>query len=121
MKVRNFNKIDFYNFEEIIPDRNSISTEAILLLIPDKEKRYKVFKNFYIDEGASFSNKLATINTLHDCKNDINISEFVYPEELVTVDNNLEGYLMEFVMGNNLSRILKNSIITLDEKINYLK
>ena len=121
MKIRNFNKIDLYNFKEIIPDRNCINTEAILLLIPDKEKRYKVFKDFYIDEGPSWGNKLSTIITLHDCKDDIGINEFVYPEELCTVDGNLEGYLMEFIMGVNLSRILKNPIITLEEKICFLK
>lgn len=121
MKIRNFSKIDLYNFKEIIPDRKCINTEAILLLVPDKENTYKVFKNFYIDEGPSFSNKLATINTLHDCKNDIGISELVYPEVLVSVNNNIEGYLMEHIIGVNLSRTLKNSIVTLEEKIDYLK
>lgn len=121
MKIRNFNKTDLYNFKEIIPDRNCVSTEAVLLLVPDKEKRYKVFKDFFIDEGPSWSNKLATINTLHDCKNDIGIDEFVYPEELVAVNNNLEGYLMEYIMGVNLSRLLKNQVITMEEKIDLLK
>ena len=121
MNVRNFRKIDLYQFKEIIPSNEIINTEAILLLVPDKEKRYKVFKDFFIDEGPSWSNKLATINTLYDYRNDINIDEFVYPEELVSVDSNLEGYLMEFVMGSNLSRILRNSKITLEEKIDCLK
>ena len=121
MNVRNFKKIDLYNFKEILPNRNCVNTEAVLLLVPDKERRYKVFKNFYIDEGIYFSNKLATINTLYDYKKEIGINELIYPEELGSVDNRIEGYLMEFVMGVNLSNVLKNSKINLDEKIAYLK
>lgn len=121
MRIRNFSKIDLYYFKEIIPDKKCINTEAILLLIPDKEKKYKVFKDFYIDEGPYFSNKLATINTLHDYKKEIGINELVYPEELVSVNNNIKGYLMEHIIGVNLSRSLRNHIVTLEEKIDFLK
>ena len=121
MKIRNFSKSDLYFFKEIIPDKDCVSVESILLLIPDKENEYKVFKNFIIDEGIYFSNKLATINTLHDCKKEIGINELVYPEELVSVNNKIEGYLMEYIKGINLSKIFKNSKVPLNEKKEYLK
>ena len=122
MKVKNFSKREYNEFKELRVD--TINTEALLFLIPSKDrwnKSYKLFKDFYINEGTTFSNKLATINTLHDYKEDINIDELVIPDELCSIDYNIQGYLMNFIRSNNLSRVLINNKITLKEKINYLR
>ena len=122
MKIKNFSKREYNEFKELRVD--TINTEALLFLIPSKDrwnKSYKLFKDFYINEGTTFSNKLATINTLHDYKEDINIDELVIPDELCSIDYNIQGYLMDFIRSNNLSRVLLNNKITLEEKINYLK
>lgn len=122
MKVKNFSKKEYNEFKELHVD--TIHCEAILYLIPSKDrwnKTYKVFKDFYINEGTSFSNKLSTINTLNNYRNDINIEELIIPNEFCSIDSNLQGYLMDFVRGNNLSKALVNNKITLEEKINYLK
>lgn len=122
MKIKNFSKREYNEFKELHID--TINTEAILYLIPSKDrwyKSYKLFKDFHINEGTTFSNKLATINTLHDYKKDINVDELVIPDELCSIDYNIQGYLMDFIRSNNLSKVLINKKVTLEEKIHYLK
>ena len=47
-------------------------------------------------------------------------NEFVIPEYLVKGDS-INGYIIPFIEGNNLSNILNNKDISLKEKIYYLK
>lgn len=125
MIIKNFSKKEFDGMEKLSTGK-TISTEAELYLLLQKEnwrKKYKLFKKFYNTSGVIFSNKISTINTLIDFKNDINdyINELTIPESFVSINSKVQGYIMDYINGNNLSKLLYNSKISLKEKIEYLK
>lgn len=125
MIIKNFSKREFNKMKELNTN-NFMNTEAQLFLISKKDKwnkKYKLFKKFYNTNGVVFSNKISTINTLIDFKNDINtyINELVMPESFIAIDSKVEGYMMNYINGTNLSNLLYDSKITLREKIDYLK
>ena len=124
MIIKNISKKEYNKLESIETNSSVINTEASLFILPVKDKwrkKYKLFKKFYITEGSLFSNKIATINTIMDIKDDINIEEFVLPDSFVSIDYKVEGYLMDYIKGINLSKILYNQKISLDSKIELLK
>ena len=101
-----------------------LNTEAILYYFSMKKKwttEDKIFKKFFITNGKDFGNKLTTINSLIDYKDDINIEELVIPDCLVSIKSTIVGYTMDLIDGFNLSSIIYNSKITIDEKIDILK
>ena len=125
MIIKNFSKREFNKMKELNTN-NFMNTEAQLFLISKKDKwnkKYKLFKKFYNTNGVVFSNKISTINTLIDFRNDINtyINELVMPESFIAIDSKVEGYMMNYINGTNLSNLLYDSKITLREKIDYLK
>ena len=81
----------------------------------------KIFKQFFITNGIDFSNKMYTINSLIDYKDEINISELVIPDCLVSINSKIEGYAMNLVNGINLSQIIYNTKISIKDKIDLLK
>lgn len=101
-----------------------LNTEAILYYFSMKKKwntEDKIFKKFFITNGKDFGNKLTTINSLIDYKDEINIEELVIPDCLVSIKSTIVGYAMDRIYGFNLSSIIYNSKITFDEKIDILK
>lgn len=125
MIIKNFSKKEFDGMEKLSTNK-TVNTEAELYLLLQKEnwrKKYKLFKKFYNTSGVIFSNKISTINTLIDFKNDINdyINELTIPESFVSINSKVQGYIMDYINGNNLSKLLYNSKISLKEKIEYLK
>ena len=62
-----------------------------------------------------------TINSLIDYKDEISINELVIPDCLVSINSTIVGYAMDLIDGFNLSSIIYNSKITIDEKIDILK
>lgn len=103
---------------------NCLNTEAIIYYFTMKKKwklEDKVFKKFYITNGKEFSNKMYTINSLIDYKDEINIDELVIPDCLVSINSKIVGYAMELVNGINLSNVIYDSKISLQEKLQILK
>lgn len=100
------------------------NTESEIYILPDKDKWTKkdlLFKKLYVNNGDYFSNKLYTVNTLIDSKNDIGLEELVLPERLAILNGEVAGFAMEYIKGKNLQTILNSSTYTEKEKIEYLK
>lgn len=101
-----------------------LNTEAIIYYFTLKKKwklEDKVFKKFFITNGKEFNNKMYTINSLIDYKDEINIDELVIPDCLVSINSKIVGYAMELVDGMNLSRIIYDSKISFQDKLQILK
>lgn len=122
MNVVNISEKKFQTLERYNPNTHFINTEAELFLFPvNNRNEYKIFKKFFITNRTNFSNKMFTINTLNDYKEYININELVIPSELVAISKQIHGHLVEFIEGDNLSKIINNSRIDLSTKIDLLK
>lgn len=125
MQIMNISNHQFRKMKEYIPDNGIGHMECNLYLLNSKEKwnkNYKIFKKFNKTEGEYFSNKLYTINELINYKDKIEIEELVYPDKLVSLDNEIVGYSMEFIKDNlNINLILNSDIIDFKFKIKILK
>lgn len=122
MKSVNISKKRFESLEQI--NLSCLNTEAALYYFKQKSKwklENKIFKRFYVTSGREFSNKMYTINSLIDYKDEINIPKLVIPDYLLSINSHIEGYVMECVKGVNLSEIIYNSKINIKDKLNYLK
>ena len=101
-----------------------MNTEGKLFIIPEKTKwatNTKVLKVFYNKEGDMFGNKLFTINSLINKKDEIGIEELIFPEKLAIIDGKVCGYTMPYIENINLSLIHQDNNIPNNIKINYLK
>jgi hypothetical protein len=100
------------------------STECKMHIIPSKNGwcyESKLLKEFYINEGRTFGNKLNTINTLIDEGNRIGISELVLPERLAIVDDKVIGFTMPYICNTNLYYKLIDYHTPIEAKVRYLK
>lgn len=124
MVTKNISYKKFKELKKLELDKSIISTEGTLFFVDDKDKwnkNQKLVKRFYNTTGTTFSNKLYTINSLIDQKENINIDELVMPEKLVVSNSKVIGYTMDYIDGTNLGLLLKNPKLDREEAINYLK
>lgn len=122
MKITNISQQRANNLRKY--DIKCLNTEAILYYFSMKKKwvkEDKIFKKFFVTSGIEFGNKMYTINSLIDYKDEINIEELVIPDCLVSINTNIVGYAMDLVDGINLSQVIYNSKIEIKEKIRILK
>ena len=66
------------------------NTEGTLYILPIKNRwntQIKLLKRLYINNGNVFGNKLQTINSLIDNKDEIDIEEIIFPEKIAIVDS----------------------------------
>lgn len=125
MNVITLSKRKFANLEKYEIPAEVTNTEGQLFVIHDHEKwenkRY-LLKRLYIDEGATFGNKLLTVNTLIDSRDDIGIEELVLPEKLAIVNDKVVGFTIPLIEPSvNLSCLLNNYDVPRQSKIEYLK
>ena len=118
MEVKNYSKDKFETFAPLNLG-NIIHTESDLYFLTYKNEN-KIFKKLYIDFGDQFSNKVYTLAALIDNKNIINIDEIVFPEQLVTISKDLQGFTMPFIKNINFQTYLKMKK-PLKDKINCFK
>jgi len=124
METINFSNYGFKKLEKLHLDSHIMNTEGKLFVIPEKSKwetYSKILKFFYNTEGNIFGNKLFTINSLIDNKNQINIPELVLPEKLAIINGKVCGYTMPYIKNINLSLFLREKEISNSEKVYYLK
>jgi len=125
MKVMNITNHQFRKMNEYIPNNGIGHMECTLYLLKEKNKwnrKYKLFKKFNKVDGEYFSSKLYIINELINKRDEIGIEELVYPDSLISVDNEIVGYSMDFINNNlNVNRILNSPNFDLKFKINILK
>ena len=125
MQIMNISNHQFRKMKEYVPDNEIGHMECKLYLLKDKDKwnkNYKLFKKFNKTEGEYFSSKLYTINELINNKDKIEIEELVYPDKLISLDNEIAGYSMDFIKENiNINKILNSDKIDFKFKIKILK
>lgn len=119
MNITNISKKKFNSLQKLNLEKGILSTEAQFYLYKKNNKNY-LYKKFYIDETDYFRNKIFTIDSLIENKEIINIPELVLPKNIISVDHQLNGYIMEYINGTTLSLVLKSNI-SIDKKMNYLK
>lgn len=90
-------------------------------VIRDPKDPQKAFKLLHKKSGVNFINKLYTINSLIDLSERIDMPEMVFPECLLTVDDEVVGFSMLLIDGVTLADILFNSDIDIKVKVKYLK
>lgn len=125
MKVMNITNHQFRKMDEYIPNNDIKHMECTLYLLSEKNKwnkKYKLFKKFNRVEGEYFSSKLYIINELINNRDKIEIPELVYPDSLISVDNEIVGYSMDFIDHNiNINKLLNSPNFSFEFKINILK
>lgn len=120
MKTICFTKRQVEKLEAFHLDREIINTEGALFVLKNFH-RSKLLKIFYNNEGLYFGNKLLTINSLLDKKDEINIDSLVMPEELVIVNKKVAGFSMPLIENENLLLLLNDPNLEISKKINLLK
>lgn len=117
MEIINFKRRDFSNFRQFKLSSDILSTEASFYWLDDKHliKRYKTLTRDYLD-GAIY-----TIDNLMKYKSVINIDELVIPKSLMSINHRVCGYIVDFIDGVNLSKILYDPKVFIQQKMHYLK
>ena len=117
MKTINISKKKFENLNELELSKYTFNTEGQMYNIRYKNKD-KILKRLYNDEGVTFANKLYTLEMLNFYKNNLP-SNFVIPDYLVSIDDDIIGFTIPRVKGINLTDLLKEKSISNREKIYY--
>ena len=124
MQVISISKKRFENLTKYELPSSIFNSEAVMYTLPIK-KRWetinKLLKRLYITSGPMFGNKLMTINSLIDSKDEIGIEEIVFPEKIAVVNYEVVGYIMELIDSINLETALRSCDIPAETKIKYLK
>lgn len=123
MQVISISKKRFENLTKYQLPSSIFNSEAQMYTLPIKnrwETINKLLKRLYITSGPMFGNKLQTINSLIDSKDEIGIEEIVFPEKLAVVNYEVVGYIMELVDSINLETALRSYDIPVETKIKYL-
>ena len=119
MKIINISKKKFQELEKLNLTREVFNTEGILYDFNYQGKE-KILKQLYILNGATFANKLYTLEML-DNNREYLPNSFVIPDYLCSVNGEITGFTMPKINGINLSTILKSENKDYKEQIYYLK
>lgn len=120
MKVVTLSKNQFEKLEPLEIPREVFNTESKILKYTTPRREEMVVKSLFYTEGEGFGSKLYTLEMLSKFQEYLPDS-FVIPESLVSVRNEIVGFLVRFIKGINLATILRDKNISFKEKIYYLK
>ena len=116
---KTFNSLECYELPNYV-----YNTEGTLYILPIKNRwntQLKLLKRLYLTNGMVFGNKLQTINSLIDSKNELDIDEIVFPEKIAIVGGEIAGFTMPLIQSINLETALRSKDIDNEKKIKYLK
>lgn len=117
MKTINLSKKKFESLNKLELSKNTFNTEGQMFDIKYKNKD-KILKRLYHDIGVVFANKLYTLEMLDFYKDNLP-SNFVIPDYLVSIDDNIIGFTTPKKEGINLSDYIKDKSISNKEKLYY--
>jgi len=117
MKMINISKKKFDSLSEVELSKHTFNTEGQMYNIRYKNKD-KILKRLYNDIGVTFANKLYTLEMLNYYKDNLP-SNFIIPDYLVSIDDNIIGFTIPKLNGVNLSDLIKDKNISNKEKIYY--
>lgn len=122
MQIHGVTKQQFKRLQPLVLEKRITSIESDLYILPGNQNGHRQLLKYYRKtEGEYFGNKLLTINSLIDNKNDIGIESLVFPNKLAVVDKQVVGFTMDYIENNiNLTTLL-NSNISTSEKVRLLK
>ena len=124
METINITKKRFDSLKQYQLPNYVYNTEGTLYVLPLKNRwntQIKLLKRLYLNSGAVFGNKLQTINSLIDNKDEIDVNEIVFPEKIATVGSEIVGFIMPLINSINLKTALMDDHISNERKIKYLK
>ena len=116
---KRFESLECYDLPNYV-----FNTEGTLYILPIKSRwdtKLKLLKRLYLTTGNTFGNKLQTINSLIDSKDELAIEEIVFPEKIATVGREIVGFTMPLIESINLSTAFRSKEISNERKIAYLK
>lgn len=119
MEVISFTNKKFDNLKPYELDKTIINTEAKFYSFTHQRKE-KLLKLLYHQNGEIFANKLYTLEMLDIYKKYLP-NYFCIPESLVTVGGVVKGFSIPKLEGTTLSLALNNKDVSIDKKILYLK
>ncbi len=110
-------------YEKLLPldiPREVFNTEARMFRYTTPRREEKVVKSLYNTEGETFGGKLYTLEMLN--KNAEYLPEnFVIPDSLLSVRDNIVGFTIPYIEGINLSTIINDPKLSVKEQLYYLK
>ena len=119
MKSISLSNKKYHQLEKLMLSREILNTEGHVYNFNYKGNE-KILKTLFHQEGTMFANKLYTIEMLNSNSGFLP-DNFICPDYLVSVLNNIIGFTVPFVNGVNLSSILIDGKILPKEQIYYLK
>ena len=113
----------------VLEDKNKLhfsykiaNTESKLYKLKnsDKEELIKIF--YQKDNEEYMRDKIYILDNLIDNKDIINIENLLLPNNLISIDNKIVGYSMDYIKHNiNLATVLSNEKVSLRIKLVLLK
>lgn len=122
MEIKNLTTNQLNRLKQYELPKTVTSIECQLYLYRHLNKTMLLKKYYRNDDSKYMGNKLLTISLLNYYKDEINIPQLILPEQLVTIDKVLSGFVMPFIPNNtNLSIILHDKNIDIKEKVKLLR
>lgn len=128
MKVVNLRMHQLRALKELVLERGTLNTEALMLILKKKQAKSDdggrmLFK--YLDaqdDEKVMGRKLYTLNMLNSSSEYKNIKELIIPDTMVIVDQVLAGFALPLIENHvNLGNYLNNDDNSFKEKLRYLK
>lgn len=123
MNIINLNRQQFSKLIPFSLPDDLFVAESQMFLFPQGSNNKNVnrlFKMYNTKDTRILDNKLKTILLLVKYEKIININSFVFPKDIIMLDNNFVGYNMDLVDGCNLEEMLYSYDISIERKIDYL-
>ncbi len=124
MKTITLTKKQLEKLTRIELPKEVANTESEIYLLDKGNWRYSdgslLLKKLHLISGDSIANKLYNISLLGDNEERIGLDELVIPKQLVSVDNNVIGFTVPRIDGENLGVILHDYKVSNEDKIKYL-
>lgn len=118
MNVITLSKKKFESLEPLRLSKEVINTESSILDFYYRGK-HKIIKKLFYQEGRVFANKLYTLEMLSTYQQYLPES-FHIPDSLISSNNHIQGFCLDFIEGINLACLLADSKVPLGEKKYYL-
>lgn len=126
MKIINLRMHQVRKLKELVLEKGTLNTEALMLILDKKHTNRSekmVFKYMDAqDDIKVMGRKLYTLNMLNSSEKYMEIDELVIPNTIVIVDNNITGFAMPLIDNHiNLGNYLNDEQNSFKSKLEYLK
>lgn len=119
MEIINMTLKQFEKCQPLSLSDDTTSTECKMYKFYYKGNE-KVLKRLYITNGINFANKLYTLEAL-SANREFMPNNFILPDFLVSINQVVSGFAMNYINCINLSNILEDKLVDIEEKKYYLK